>query len=251
MSDSKNDKEAKDSAPEELIKVSIKTNVQDAVSRAQKTLETLDHVSFSGLNLGINKVLLISEVFKIKVPNMHQYNKLETLTTQTLEGGKVEEPKEGERQKNYVRLLITFYKTKQSKAPENSFHQEPYTEEQAKQLKDFKPPERPEGQGRGGRGGFFRGGRGRGRDHDFRGGFHGGRGRGRDHEFRGGRGRGGFGNRDSERRGGFRGRGRGGKDDRGERREDKEDNKRGRGGRGRGRGRGGNKPESESGIVGL
>lgn len=249
MSDPK--PETKDTAPEELIKVSIRTNVQEAVDRAIKTLETLDHVSFSGLNQGINKVVLVSEVFKIKNPTMHQYNKLETLTTQTLEGGKVEEPKDGERQRNYVRLLVTFYKEKQSPAPASSFHQEPYTEEQVKELKDFKPPERPEGQegqGRGGfRGRFFRGGRGRGRDHDFRG-FHGGRGRGRDHDFRG-RGRGGFG--DHERRGGFRGRGRG-REDRNDKREDREENKRGQRGRGgRGRGRGGSKPENEGGIVGL
>ena len=212
------DKEKSQSnTPENEVRVSGRTNVLGAVDRIVKVFEKFDHVVLSGINTGISKVLLITEIIKLKVPDLHQYNLIETITREMHEEDKKEESQENPRY--LTRFKVELYKTKLASEPKGAFYEAPYTAEQVKKISEVKAPERSEND----RPHTARGGRGRGR-----GGFRGGRGEGR-----GGRGEG---------RGRGRGRGgprsaRGGKDrnDRGERGERGER----RGGRGEGRGRGG------------
>ena len=185
----------KSNTPENEIRVSGQTNVLKGVERVEQALTKFDNVTLSGINTGISKVLLITEIIKLKNDNLHQYNFIETITREVKEENKQEEESE-ERPRFLTRFKVELYKTKPASAPKGSFYEAPYTPEQIQKIKNVKPPERPQttgGRGRGGpRGRGERGGRGapRGRGE--------GRGRGRGE----GRGRG---------RGEGRGRGRGGK----------------------------------------
>ena len=220
----------KSTTPENEVRVSAKTNVLGAVDRIVKVFETFDNVVLSGINTGISKVLLITEIIKLKVPDLHQYNLIETITREVHEEDKKEESNENPRY--LTRFKVELYKKKLSSEPKGSFYEAPYTAEQVKKISEVKAPERSEGdrprttrgrgRGRGGNRGNFRGrgegrgeGRGRGRG---RGGPRTARGGNRERgdrqdrgEKRGDRGRGrGSGNRGGNN--GNRGRGRGGKD---------------------------------------
>jgi hypothetical protein len=200
--------------PENEVRVSGKTNVFRAVERIEEALKKYDHIILSGINTGISKVLLITEISKIKFPGLHQYNLIETITMEM----KDNEKEEVDSQKFLTRFKVELHKNKPSNPPKG-FYQAPYTEEEIKKIKEAKTNEeggdreRPR-TGRGGfraRGGFRRGGRGRGgRDRD-------------DNRPRSGFNRGGNRGRGRDDRGGNRGRGRGdrrggrGRDDRGRR----------------------------------
>ena len=192
--------------PENEVRVSGKTNVFRAISRIEEALKKYDHIVLSGINTGISKVLLITEISKIKFPGLHQYNLIETITMEM----KDDEKDEVDSQKFLTRFKVELHKNKPSNPPKG-FYQAPYTEEELKKINEAKANDdgdrerprtgRPGFRGRGG----FRGGRRGDRRDDFRqrgGNF---RGRGRDD------------------RGGNRGRGRGdrrggrGRDDRGRR----------------------------------
>ena len=214
----------KSDAPENEIRVSGRTNVLSGVERVEEAFKKFENVTISGINDGISKVLLITEIVKLKIKDLHQYNLIETITREVHEENKEQESDEHPRY--LTRFKVELYKSKLATPPKGAFYEAPYTEEEITKIKEVKPPEggRPftgRGRGRGrGRGGLRGEGRGRGRG--------GTRGEGRDRPNtarggRGGRGRGGS-------RGEGRGRGRGGQ--RGE----------GRGGRGgRGTARGGKK----------
>ena len=177
--------------PENELRVSPRTNVIEATQRIEKAFETFDHVVLSGINAGISKVLLIAEIAKLKIAGLHQYNLLETMTTEIKE-----ETSDNtvEHQKFKTRFKVELYKTKPSTAPKG-FYQAPYSEEELKKLKEFKSEEKEEGprrggfrgRGRGGERGGYRGNRGgdyrRGGDRQERGGY---RGRGNRGERRGG-----------------------------------------------------------------
>ena len=208
----------KTSAPENEIRVSDRTNVLHGVERVEEAFKKFDNVTLSGINNGISKVLLITEIVKLKIDNLHQYNLIETIKREVHEENKEEESDEHPR--FLTRFKVELYKNKLDKPPKDAFYEAPYTEDQIKKIKEVKPPEgrdRPHttrGRGRGGP----RGGRGEGRGRGPRGPRGEGRGRGGPRGGRGeGRGRGG------PRGGRGEGRGRGGP----------------RGGRGEGRGRGG------------
>ena len=221
----------KTSAPENEIRVSEKTNVLTGVERVEEAFKKFDNVTLSGINNGISKVLLITEIVKLKINDLHQYNLIETIKREVHEENKEEDT--DEHPKFLTRFKVELYKNKLDKPPKDSFYEAPYTEEQIKKIKEVKPPERGRDRPnttRGRRGGP-RGPRGEGRGRGPRGPRGEGRGRGGPRGPRGeGRGRGGP-------RGG-RGGPRGG---RGE----------GRGGRGgprggRGEGRGGKPKEGET-----
>ena len=139
--------------PENELRVSPRTNVIEATQRIEKAFETFDHVVLSGINAGISKVLLIAEIAKLKIAGLHQYNLLETMTTEIKE-----ETSDNtvEHQKFKTRFKVELYKTKPSTAPKG-FYQAPYSEEELKKLKEFKSEEKEEGPRRGG---FRRRGRG-------------------------------------------------------------------------------------------
>ena len=220
----------KSDAPENEIRVSGRTNVLSGVERVEEAFKKFENVTISGINDGISKVLLITEIVKLKIKDLHQYNLIETITREVHEENKEQESDEHPRY--LTRFKVELYKSKLATPPKGAFYEAPYTEEEITKIKEVKPPEggRPftgRGRGRGrGRGGLRGEGRGRGRG--------GTRGEGRDRPNtarggRGGRGRGGS-------RGEGRGRGRGGQ--RGEGRGGRGGNRGGQRGEGRG-GRGG------------
>merc|ERR1712160_6192 len=182
--------------PDNEIRVSFKTDVAGAVERIEKAFEKFDHVKLSGINSGISKLIVILEITKVKLENLHQINLVETLTGESTDGS--------DRPRFSTAYRAELHKAKPAAIPKGYFYQAPYSKEHIEAVKAVKVntntdnnEDRPRGEFRG-RGRGMRGGRG------GRGGFRGGRG-----EFRG-RGRGGFrgGNRGGEGegfRGGFRG----------------------------------------------
>ena len=222
----------RNNVPENEIRVSNQTHVLKGVSRVEEAFKKFDHVIISGINTGISKVLLITEIVKLKVPDLHQYNLIETIKTEKHEEDN--EDKTDDNPRYSTRFKVELHKNKLSSIPKGSFYEAPYTKEEVEKISSVKPPERkgrPQTSGPRG-GGYYNRGRGEGR----------GRGRGRGDRGRGrgeGRGRGGRGDRRG--RGEGRGRGRGG--DRPRTTRGGEGRGRGgrgehRGGRGEGRGRG-------------
>merc|ERR1712032_1517519 len=182
------------------------------MGRIEKAFETFDHVKLSGINSGISKLIVILEITKVKLENLHQINLVETLTSESNDGS--------DRQRYSTAYRAELHKAKPKSIPTGYFYQAPYSKEHIEAVKAVKVQtdnneDRPRGEFRG-RGRGMRGGRGgEGQRGEFvqRGGFgergsrgnRGSRGRGER-----GRGRGGFrGNRggDGERRGrgGFEG----------------------------------------------
>ena len=236
----------KSNVPENEIRVSYQTPVLKGVERVEDALKKFDNVTLTGINSGISRVLLITEIIKLKVPNLHQYNLIETIKTEKHEEDN--EDKSDDNPRYSTRFKVELHKKKLESVPKGAFYEAPYTEDEVKKISSVKPPER-KGRpmtARGGRG-FYRGGRGEGRGRGGRGRGEGrgrGRGEGRPRGGRGeGRGRGGRG--EGRPRGGRgEGRGRGGRGS--EHREERRGEGRGRGGRGEGRGRGAKKPEGET-----
>jgi len=203
--------------PENEIRISVKTPIPPTIKRIEEVLNKFDHIVLSGMNSSISKVLLLTEITKLKTHGLHQYNLIETITMELKEENKEKDP--DERVRYLTRFKVELYKEKPKTAPKG-FYEAPYTEEQLKKISEVKPPERDgedrergRGRGRGFRGRGFRG-RGRGRGRGLRGerGERGGRSRPRgdrphtERGQRGGRPRGERGDR-----GGLRGRGRGGR----------------------------------------
>ena len=255
----------KSNVPENEIRVSYQTPVLKGVERVEDALKKFDNVTLTGINSGISRVLLITEIIKLKVPNLHQYNLIETIKTEKHEEDN--EDKSDDNPRYSTRFKVELHKKKLESVPKGAFYEAPYTEDEVKKISSVKPPERKgrpmtarggrgfyrggrgEGRGRGGRGrGEGRGGRGRGegRPRTGRGEGRGGRGRGEGRP-RGGRGEGrGRGGRGEGRPRGGRGEGRGRGGRGGEHREERRGEGRPRGGRGEGRGRGAKKPEGET-----
>lgn len=214
--------------PENEIRISFKTDVLRAVERAAAAFNNFEKVTFSAINSGISKLILIVEITKIKIEGLHQINHLESLT-------KDRKDQNGETRQGFLtNFKVELHKTK-PQVPSGWLYQAPYTRDHIEAVRSVKTEDRDGDEPR-------RGGRGRGR---------GGRGRG----FGG---RGGFQAREGfqpregqeengERRGGRGGRGRGRGGFRGPRPEGQEfEGARGRGRGGRGRGRGGyDRPEGD------
>ena len=171
--------------PENEMRITFKTPIPVAVKRIEEILGKFDHITLSGMNSVISKVLLLTEITKLKIHGLHQYNLIETLTMELKEENKENDP--DQRARYITRFKVELYKEKPSNAPKG-FYQAPYTEEEIKKISEVKPPENrgdgeERGRGRGFRGRGRRGGRGRGR-------FRGGRGERRGERGRGGRPRG-------------------------------------------------------------
>ena len=169
----------KSNVPENEIRVSFQTPVLRGVERVEDAFKKFDNVTLTGINSGISRVLLITEIIKLKVPNLHQYNLIETIKTEKHEEDN--EDKSDDNPRFSTRFKVELHKKKLESVPKGAFYEAPYTEEEVKKISSVKPPER-KGRpmtGRGGRGGrgFF-GGRGEGRGRGGRGRGEG-RGRGR------------------------------------------------------------------------
>lgn len=63
------------------IKISLDTNVKNTISAIVEYLESdsNDTVYLTGLNFAISKVILIAEIVKIKIKNLHQINNMDCL----------------------------------------------------------------------------------------------------------------------------------------------------------------------------
>jgi len=188
---------------ENIIRVTHSTNVERAIERIEKALQTFDKVILSAINSGIPNVVLIAEIAKVKIADLHQLNTVETLKTST----KDNEGTDG-RERISTRFKIELSKNKPT-VPQGSFYQAPYSKDEVNEILSVKTEDRGNEGGFRGRGrGRGRGFRGRGRGEGFRGRGEGFRGRGE-----GFRGRGeGFRGRGE----GFRGRGEGFRGGRGE-----------------------------------
>ena len=128
------------SIPENEIRVSGKTNVLKTISRIEEVFKTHDNVTISGINTGISKVLLITEIAKLKIKNLHQYNKIETITGEMKEQDQADEAQPV----HYLtRFKVELSKTK-IETPKNTFYQVPYSEEQIKKISEIKAPEKKE-----------------------------------------------------------------------------------------------------------
>ena len=119
--------------PENEVRVSGKTNVFNALKRIEEALKNYDHIVLSGINTGISKVLLITEISKIKFPGLHQYNLIETITMEM----KDDEKDEVDSQKFLTRFKVELHKNKPTNPPKG-FYQPPYTEEELKKIKEAK-----------------------------------------------------------------------------------------------------------------
>jgi len=155
--------------PENELRITYKTSIPFGVKRIEEILNKFDHITLSGMNSVISKVLLLTEITKLKIHGLHQYNLLETITMELKEENKEKDP--DQKAKYLTRFKVELYKEKPSTAPKG-FYEAPYTEEEIKKISEVKPPESrgegdERGRGRGFRGRGRRGGRGRGR---FRGG---------------------------------------------------------------------------------
>ena len=225
-----NNKERENTEPN-VIRVTANTRIENALNRIEEAFKTFEKVMLSAINSGIPNLVLITEISKAKIADLHQLNFIETLRTSTkdTEGNTIDG-----REKTSTRFRIELSKNKPTEVA-NSFYQAPYTKDQIAEITSIKPEERSESRGRGG----FRGGRGNfrgGRGGNFRGGFRGGRGGNFRGNFRGGRGN----DRGGNFRGGRGGNFRGNNEMRGGRGNDRGGNFRGnsemRGGRGNDRG---------------
>ena len=163
----------KSNVPENEIRISPQTQVLRGVTRVKEAFKKFDNVTLTGINTGISRVLLITEIIKLKIPNLHQYNLIETIKTEKHEEN---EEKTDDNPRYSTRFKVELHKKQLPSPPKNSFYQAPYTEEEVKKISSVNPPEKRPGTVRGGRGRFF----GRGRKGDGRGRGRGeGRGRGR------------------------------------------------------------------------
>ena len=178
--------------PENEIRVGGRTSVFNTIARIEEVFKKFDNIVISGLNEGISKVLLFTEITRLKFEGLHQYNLIETITTEMRDEERVQG--EEERKRYMTRFKVELYKKKPTNAPQG-FYEAPYTAEEFKKLGEIKNQESHDGEQRRG------GERGRGGN---RGGF---RGRGRSGERGGYRGRGNRGDRrggDRQERGGER-----------------------------------------------
>ena len=68
---------------QKTIKISLDTNVKSVISYIIEYFqnENNDTIYLTGLNLAISKVILIAEIVKIKIRNLHQINNMDCLIT--------------------------------------------------------------------------------------------------------------------------------------------------------------------------
>ena len=124
----------KSNVPENEIRISGQTPVLRGVSRVEEAFKKFDNVTLTGINSGISKVLLITEIIKLKVPNLHQYNLIETIKTERHEEN--EENKSDDNPRFSTRFKVELHKKQLSTPPKNSFYEAPYTEDEVKKIYD-------------------------------------------------------------------------------------------------------------------
>ena len=104
--------------PENEIRVGGRTSVFNTIATIEEVFKKFDNIVISGLNEGISKVLLITEITRLKFEGLHQYNLIETITTEMRdeERGQGEE----ERKRYMTRFKVELYKKKPTSALKDS-----------------------------------------------------------------------------------------------------------------------------------
>jgi len=189
--------------PENIVRISTRTNVKGVIRYIVELFQTkkFNDVTISGLNQAIAQVVLVSEVVKSKIQELHQVNTIDCLIVNATDNSGKQEVI-----RRTPKLEIFLSKTEPKSKPYG--YQKPYTEEEFKNISSVEgintdPRNEDEEGDRPQRG--YRRGRGRGDRGGYRGEWRG--------ERRGER-RGGYrgewrGERRGERRGGYRGEWRG------------------------------------------
>ena len=109
--------------PENEIRVSGQSNILKGVGRVEEAFKKFDNVTLTGINSGISKVLLITEIVKLKVPNLHQYNLIETIKTERHEEDHEDQADDNPRFS--TRFKVELHKTKLESVPKGSFYEAP------------------------------------------------------------------------------------------------------------------------------
>ena len=118
----------KSNVPENEIRVSYQTPVLRGVDRVVDAFKKFDNVTLTGINSGISKVLLITEIVKLKVPDLHQYNLIETIKTEKHEEDNEDQADDNPRYS--TRFKVELHKNKLSSVPKGAFYEAPYTKEE-------------------------------------------------------------------------------------------------------------------------
>ena len=116
------------------IKISLDTNVKNTISFIVEYLnnESNDTVYLTGLNFAISKVILIAEIVKIKIKNLHQINNMDCLIANN--SSKIHKsPDEGD---NKMIPKFEIVLTKIDPFEKGLGYQRPLTVEEIKQLSD-------------------------------------------------------------------------------------------------------------------
>ena len=101
--------------PENEMRITFKTPIPVAVKRIEEILGKFDHITLSGMNSVISKVLLLTEITKLKIHGLHQYNLIETITMELKEENKENDP--DQKARYLTRFKVELYKEKPSTAP--------------------------------------------------------------------------------------------------------------------------------------
>ena len=73
--------EKKETVEENVVRITPVTRFDSAIERIENAFKTHDKVLLSAINSGIPNLVLIAEVTKVKIPDLHQINFIETLKT--------------------------------------------------------------------------------------------------------------------------------------------------------------------------
>ena len=66
---------------EHLVKISLKTNIKSIINYSNYLLKKKDlkYITLSGLNNAIKRVIIVAEIMKVKVQNLHQMTKIDSV----------------------------------------------------------------------------------------------------------------------------------------------------------------------------
>lgn len=108
---------------EKIIKISFDTNVKNAISYVINLFENkkYDKVILSGLSLAISKVILITEVVKMKIKDLHQINNIDCLITKDKFNSQIE--------KRVPKLDITLSKSEPLNKEKETGYQKPLSKD--------------------------------------------------------------------------------------------------------------------------
>ena len=117
-----------------VIRITPGTYVEKAIERIEEAFKTYDKVILSAINSGIPNLVLIAEITKVKIADLHQLNSIETLKTSNKDhdGNNFEG-----REKISTRFKVELSKTKPT-VTQGSFYKAPYSKDQIDEITSVK-----------------------------------------------------------------------------------------------------------------